>query len=79
MSRNWHKFHKVIPGQYVCHVCRAEKSHHQYYRDRTRHNGCCSRCKVCDDEYNKRRKDGRKQGLIHPHGKPQVTPETMRL
>ena len=41
------------PGRYTCIVCRELKDAEEFYKDASRYNGCCSRCKQCDDSRDK--------------------------
>ena len=38
-----------LPGKYCCIVCRELKDAEEFYKDSSRYNGCCSRCKDCDN------------------------------
>ena len=37
-----------IPGKYTCYLCKELKDAEEFYKDSSRYNGCCSRCKQCE-------------------------------
>ena len=53
-----------VPGNYTCYICRESIDSENFYRDRTRHNGCGSRCKKCDDLRTEARKSPVKQSFV---------------
>ena len=53
-----------VPGNYTCYICRESIDSENFYRDRTRHNGCGSRCKKCDDLRTEARKNPIKQSFV---------------
>lgn len=42
-----------LPGRYACIVCRELKDAEEFHKDSSRYNGCCSRCKSCDNSRDK--------------------------
>ena len=41
------------PGKYTCCMCQELKDCEEFYKDSSRYNGCCSRCKQCDNSKEK--------------------------
>ena len=39
-----------LPGKYSCYICQDLKDADEFYKDSSRWNGCCSRCKKCDNQ-----------------------------
>ena len=66
---DWGSNHDVKPGEWSCWVCKGRFPHTEFFRDRSRPNGCCSRCKMCDLRRRQDRRNTIKQSVRnHPEG-----------
>lgn len=68
MPGQYHRPNKV-PGMYRCYACSEVLNEGEFYADRSRYNGCSSRCKVCDNYRTEMRKGTLKKSSATPNPK----------